>query len=198
MSTLVAVVLWLLLAILVIAMALMVTPWRIRVAFHSTPTPNLQVRARFLGGATPAATLFDGAHPKEIAPPEEAEESETRGPPKKEPAKRADIQRGVRIAKASPRLVAGLLRKFRIERISGDLDVGLKDPADTGALYGLAAPIAYGVGRGVTRDFTIRPCFDGPVLNGDMEARFRVTPAALAPPAIMFAWRVFAPTNGSR
>jgi hypothetical protein len=98
--------------------------------------------------------------------------------------------RSSRALVAAPRLLVSLLRPFRLQRLAIDADVGLSDPADTGQLIGMLAPLIYAVPRSNVVDIAIRPDFSGARVEGDLEADFSFVPAALVPPLAAFAWRV--------
>lgn len=95
--------------------------------------------------------------------------------------------RSSRALVAAPRLLVSLLRPFRLQRLAIDADVGLSDPADTGQLIGMLAPLIYAVPRSNVVDIAIRPDFSGARVEGDLEADVSFVPAALVPPLAAFA-----------
>lgn len=102
------------------------------------------------------------------------------------------------MARAAPGLVGGLLRQFRILRIEAEADFGFDDPADTGAVYGLLAPFAFGLPPGTRSSVVLRPDFETPRLSGRIDATVEVTPIRLLPPALRFAWRSFGPAAAAQ
>lgn len=185
MSAVLVVLGWVLLALLGAVLVALALPVWLRLDAQAKPDAQLKVGARLLAGLTPQLTFYDSTQPKE-----EAEEEEPAPKPRKG---RGDwAKRGPRMAAAAPGLLAGLLRPVRFHRLHVDADVGLSDPAGTGQLYGLLAPVIYALPRSPSVSIAVRPDFDGPRLEGEVAASLRVIPLAWVPPLARFGWRVFA------
>jgi hypothetical protein len=76
------------------------------------------------------------------------------------------------------RLATDLLGQFRIRRFELNADYGLADPADTGRLCGVIAPVLIAVSATGAR-VSCRPIFDRSCLTGACVASIRVRPIAV-------------------
>ena len=177
---------WLLAVILVLAIALVLavvcTPVRLSADVDTARTPALRGKVALFGGLVPIP-ISTSSRPSK--PPEEDTPKRKSGKKKKS---KVSIRR---MLKAGPRLVAQLLSRIRFEQLSADLVYGFRDPADTGMLFGLLAPVTYGASAVRNSDIHLSPDFDGAVLEGTGSAALRVTPITLVPPLMGFAWSVF-------
>lgn len=194
-----AALLWLVALILAAALALALTPVRLSLRAETGPRPRLRVGAAPLGGIVPQILLFDSARKRPEKPKPKPAEAPAR--PKAGLGTRArrgtkPAGTGARLGRELPRLVAGLLGQVRFEHLRVDADYGLADPADTGVLCGLIAPFAYGLPARPGVSIALRPDFGQVVLAGELDAGVRITPAALLPPALRFAWAVWGPVRG--
>ena len=189
-----AVLLWALIALgLVVAVLLALLAFPVRVRFEARSGPGGQVRVELglLGGLVPWIALFDSARPGK---------SRTAGPEAKKPRKkkkpgRAGRMSGRRVLRAGPGLVGGVLRQIRLERLHVAARFGLGDPAETGRLFGMLAPIAYApqwLGSKAV-SVVLTPVFEVRCLSGAAEGALAVTPIRLLPPGLVFVWRVFGP-----
>ena len=100
-----------------------------------------------------------------------------------------------RLLRAGPRLVGGVLRQIRLERLHVTARFGLGDPAETGQLFGMLAPVAYApqwLGSKAV-SVVLTPVFEARCLSGAAEGALAVTPIRLLPPGLVFVWRVFGP-----
>jgi hypothetical protein len=96
---------------------------------------------------------------------------------------------------AAPDLLAGLLRAIHLRYLKVDADIGLSDPADTGQVFGLLAPVIHSRRPADRVQIAVRPDFTAARLSGEAAAGLSVTPATLMLPAIRFGWRVFGPRS---
>ena len=96
---------------------------------------------------------------------------------------------------AAPHLLAGLLRSIHLQYLNADVDIGFPDPADTGQVVGLLAPVLYSRRPTDAVHIAVRPDFSTARFSGEIVTVLTFIPAALMPPAIRFAWRVFGPRS---
>ena len=94
---------------------------------------------------------------------------------------------------ATPKLLVDLLRPIEVSRLEIEADVGLGDPADTGQLFGLLAPIIYTQPMATVGLINVRPDFTASRASGTLLAELSFIPAAFIPPGVRFAWHVFGP-----
>lgn len=180
--------LWCLLSVLaalvVFAGVVIMSPVKLGFTVRTSPIWRLKIAARLLGGLTPPILIHDSARRR----------------PKKKPAsknkKSVTVSReaSTRISRAiagAPRLLTGLLRPIRLERLSIDADIGLGDPADTGQLFGILTGLSYSLPPSSPVSITMRPDFTSKHASGELTAALSFTPLAFIPPGIRFAWHVF-------
>lgn len=178
------VLVWLLAALAVAVVLLLALPVRITVRAGSVP-PTLALRLRLLGGLVPEFALSGGSQAQGAPPAPHA------APRNGRPGAGRWAPPAGKMIRAAPALLAGLLRPFRIEYLRIEARFGLGDPAATGELFGLLAPLAYGTAGCDRLRISLRPEFDGHCLTGEAEGAVRFVPVALIPPALRFAWAVF-------
>ncbi|MFQ5911446.1 MAG: DUF2953 domain-containing protein [Thermoplasmata archaeon] len=83
------------------------------------------------------------------------------------------------------RLLNALRRSVAMERLKGEVRVGLGDPGQTGMLVGLTHAIGGMVSPWAdVLDLTLLPVFDEAVLEGELEMRLRLRLLRLVVPAI--------------
>ena len=92
-----------------------------------------------------------------------------------------------------PRLMSESLGKVRIERLRLNGIFGFGDPALTGEIFGLAAPLLYAAPLSDRWEVTLRPDFDQDRLEGIAECDVALRPVALLGPLAGFGWRVLGP-----
>lgn len=184
-----AIVLWLLLALLLAAVLVLSLPVRVRLLAQSGPVRRVSLELGLLGGLVPWIKVVDTARPAAPKPGAPKPERKPKAKRKRAPGR----ARGLRMARAAPRLLRGLLGQIHLDRFHVNCVFGLDDPADTGRLFGLLAPIQYGTdwawGRNVSID--MRPDFNRLCLDGNADVALAVTPLRLLPPAVRFAWATF-------
>ncbi len=187
MFTLTYVVLWLFAFLFALALAVVVTPVKLSLRFRSSPQWRLRIEARLFGGTTPAIPFHDSAR--------RSTKKRAKRRPRRTHRKDARSRKtsGLRMFQAAPKLFADLLRPIRLTRLEIDADVGLGDPADTGQLFGLLAPIVYARPMAAISLINIRPDFTASRASGTLMAELSFIPAALIPPGVRFAWHAFGP-----
>jgi hypothetical protein len=154
----VTVLLWAVLCLpvllVVLTVALLFLPVRFRIWLSAPPHARLRIHVAPFAGVMPQFELVDSQNAEKDTPAGDG--------PDQSPSKQD--RRGVRwqsrvVLSATTRFVADLIRACRVEEVHADLDFGFDDPADTGQVFGLLAPWAYGL-NGVAPDaLHIRPDF---------------------------------------
>lgn len=167
--------LWSLAALAGAALALLALPVRLRIIATTLPAPRLRLRLSLLGGLVPAIPVVDSARKSARPESRDARPASRR--------KRRGGGRGLHRLRGLPDLVPGLLRAFRLRHLRMEADFGLGDPAETGMVYGLLAPILW------QRAVVLRPDFTRARLSGHLDAEIGLVPARLLPPLARFALR---------
>ncbi len=177
----------------VLALAALVTPVKLEFTMRSSPKQRVKIAARLLGGLTPPIVIHNSdrqgrkeKHRQTVVRPRRRERGKT---------SHQAIARVRRVILAAPHLLADLLRPIRIEQLTVDADIGLADPADTGQVVGLLAPVIYSRLTADVVSIAVRPDFVTPGVSGEVFARLSVTPVAFIAPAARFAWYVFGPRS---
>ncbi len=177
--------LWLMLACLCLLGAILALPVRVALRARSDPSLHYAVTARPLGGYGPRITLADSTRKdRKMAPDrktgkKQRHTSRTRG------------NRG--IFPAGLELISRLLGCIRFDRLDIEGQFGTGDPAETGQVFGLLAPLIYGSPHLARTRIEVQPVFDKACAAGVVDARFSVVPIALVPPFIRFGWIAFGP-----
>ncbi len=174
--------------LIALLIAVLVLPVRFRLQGQAGETIRLRVDLHTLGGLGPAVAVLDTAKRRNGKPRRERKKKE----------KAAASSHSARSLSRLPirnifRLIVELLRQFRIVWIRGEGEFGLDDPADTGTLYGILAPIVYTVRHAADIDLDIRPDFEKSCLSGSIDTAVDVIPFRLLPPVARFGWRTFGP-----
>ena len=184
MATVATIALWLFALLIVLVLAVVLTPVRLTVLMRSTPQLDWQVAARVFGGISPEVQIHDSSR-RRAKRQDKAEAHE--------PSRAQQRVRGMRLRfiTAAPELLVGLLRQISISRLKIDADVGLGDPAETGQLFGLLAPIIYARPTTSAISVDLRPDFVSPRISGKINVELGFVPAAFILPGARFAWRVY-------
>ncbi|MDJ0626805.1 MAG: DUF2953 domain-containing protein [Rhodobacter sp.] len=192
-----SVLLWLLLTLVVVLVALVALPVRLRLTARSEPVAFVKVELRLLGRALPWLVLVDSSQPGRMRTKPASKAKPKARKTKRKRAGGASRETMGRMLRAGPDLVFGLLRQIRIERFLLTVRFGLDDPAETGQLFGMLAPIAQApqwmLGPPVSVSLT--PVFDRPCAAGEADIVLSLRPVRLVPPAARFAWRAFGPVK---
>lgn len=185
---------WILLVLALGAgVALAATPLHLRlVAEGRAAQVRVVLEARTLWGLTPAVRLLDTARAGKPGQSGHAQSDRTRHPKKRSRVRsdRVSRSRVMRIARGMPRLIAGEAGRIRVDSLDLDARIGTGDPADTGRLFGYAAPLVYGIAR-ETVSLRLIPDFDRAVFEGRAELALHLIPIAVLGPVIQLAWAVF-------
>lgn len=184
MSAAVSVIAWALALTGLAGFALFALPVKVRVLAQSSPVYRLLVRIRPLGGVSPGLTVVDSSKPR--TKPRRTDITSKRDA-------RIGLKRAGSLASAGSKFVTSAVQKFRVERVSVDADLGLADPAATGQVYGMLCAARYAPYWPRDAEISVRPDFSGTRAEGCADVRIRVTPLALVPSALVFAWRAFGP-----
>lgn len=186
--------LWVILGAFAVLVALLLCvvllPVRVWLQAEAGKVRRFRLDVQVLGGATPRFRLVDSARSARKPQPRREKRPPSHSKRRRRARGRWLASRGPRMTAALPSLVAGLLRRIHLDRLTVDGTFGLADPADTGRLYGLLTPLIYACPSG-SRSVSLRPDFSGPAVSGRAEASLRVVPGALAIPLLGFAWQVF-------
>ena len=180
---------WLLAALIAVLLMVAVTPLKVQGKFRSGPRRQLRIRAASLGGFLPYLTVFDSTSErvakrklkKKNRP--KAKRSRTGGGP----------GRMKRMGRNIPALAFNVLNCISLDDINGRITFGLEDPADTGFVFGLFSPIAYGLPPSKRVHMQVQPVFDRATFDGSVDVAFSVTPITLLPPIVRFGWHSFGP-----
>lgn len=191
---------WLLVALIAVLLLLAVTPLRVKGQFRSEPHRQFKVRAASLNGFLPFLTLFDSTTER-AQKRKEKRKLKKKSKPKAKGGKTGGrpgrMSRKMRMGRNIPALILNLINCISFEDITGKIIFGLDDPADTGFVFGLFSPIAYGLPPSKRVHMLVQPVFDRATLGGKADVEFSVTPVTLLPPLVRFGWRSFGPRRAS-
>jgi len=160
--------------VVVLAVVVLVTPWRLALRLGTDPG-GIDLRLAPFGGALGEFRLpRQKPHkaPRHVAPlvrPESA------------------VRRRRLILQALPQFLFDVVRQARLERLRVALRFGTGDPALTGQIYGQLMPLVHGGLLPRTADVALSPVFDAACLSGDAEVLLRATPLRLALPLLRLA-----------
>lgn len=159
------------------------TPVMLALTLEMSPTWRLSTSVRLIGGLTPAISFRnDGRKNQQI-------KTETAAKAKGRALRRSstDIFRAI---SATPRLLAEILRRLRINHLAVDADVGLGDPADTGQLFGMVLAVTHAMPSKQNVSIVIRPDFAKSRASGRIDAELSFIPLTLIGPGARFAWHI--------
>ncbi len=147
-------------------------PIRLRLTAGSEPQ-RIRLDLRLLDGMAPAIPLLNLPEQREHSRPVGDASADTKPRPRKRKrwgGQRLDLETGRKLLA----LLAEVPDAFRLTEVRGDLSFGLGDPAETGATYGMLAPLVYGGSGGERFDLQLTPVFDAPCLSGEAHATVRI------------------------
>lgn len=170
---------WLLVAAIATTLLIAIAPLRLRGSLRSEPDLTVQVKVAVLDGTLPYVTIMDGTRKR------------TKKPKRKRNKASHRLGRAKDMAGNFPALINRLLRRIHIEDVSGRLEFGFDDPAETGQVFGLLCPVIYGMPPLGRINMSIRPIFSRPVFEGNIDVLLKFTPITLLGPIARFAWRSF-------
>ena len=161
----------------------LITPVKLVLEMHTSPSWRMNVGMRLLGGLTPAISFS-----------RDVSRGKIRSARKTRKAKKGIFRRSstsvAQTVSATLRLLAELFRTVHCDRLSIDADVGLLDPADTGQLFGMITAAAHAMPSTQKVSIIIRPDFAEPRASGRLDAELSFVPLSLIPPSIRFVWRM--------
>jgi len=183
-------ILWVLLALILLLLLALALPVRLRLHAQSEPARQLRLELGLLGGLVPWIAIYDSTRPRKAKPTKQKKQ-------KKLKWQGGKGGQGARMLQAGPRLLRGILGCIRVDWFYVNCVFGLGDPAETGQVFGLLAPLQYGTawawGRQV--DVVLAPDFGRVCLDGKADVALAVTPIHLVPPAARFVWASFGPVR---
>lgn len=187
MATALTVLLWLLVAVLALALAALLSPVDFDVSLHTERDARFKIVARPFFGIGPAIRLnrtkTDGAKTE-------------RAPKRRKKKRKSRSFRRLPKAFNFPAAVdflGQILQSVKLRELSLKADIGLDDPADTGLLYGAFAPMMYGM-YGLERcSVDVRPVFDAPCHKIELDGSVRLVPLRIVGALVQFGWRLFGP-----
>jgi hypothetical protein len=185
-TVLVWAVIGLLVLLMVAVLAVMLTPIHFRMMLSADPKLRFMIHAAPLAGFVPPIELVDSLKRDSEA---QADEPVDEAPPKK-PA-RAVRWQSQKVISAIARFVSDLVHSCRIETVHSDLTFGFEDPADTGQVFGLLAPLAYGLKGSAHGGPQIRPDFEKARFEGTASLTLSFVPARLVPSGLAMATAIF-------
>ncbi len=173
--------LWLLIPVffpLALLIAAVVLPVRFRLRAQVDQASRLRLDVHAFGGVTPALCLVDTASKQKKAPHKPEKKSS------------AGSKSGIsRISESGVlRLVVEVIRQFKFIWLQGEAEFGFDDPADTGAVFGMIAPVVYTGKYGAGFDFDIKPNFNRCCVRGKIDAAVELIPVRIIPPVLRFGW----------
>ncbi|MCR9135199.1 MAG: DUF2953 domain-containing protein [Alphaproteobacteria bacterium] len=173
---------WLLVIVavpVVLVIAVVLLPLRLRLRGQADRRSRVRLDVSVLGGVIPAIPVVDTARKSK---------RQSTGSDKRKPVRKA--KSASRLAEGDVvRLIVELIRQIRIVWIRVEAEIGLDDPADTGALYGALAPIIHTGRHWAGFNLDIRPDFSGTRLAGKIDAAVDLVPVRLVPPLWRYASR---------
>lgn len=182
---LLAVVAGLIAAIVALLLVVLAVPLGVR-ATRNAESDRVMVSARWLFGVV--RIPLTGRAPQA---PGRAKRARRRGTGRRTPRSAATGDRSRRpapeeipvIVRAVITLLKRVVRRFKVAA-DGDVYIGLSDPADTGLLWGMSAPLMLRLGEGV--GLRLQPSFAGAQFSFTGRATVQVVPVTVALPVLRF------------
>ena len=162
------------------------TPLRVSAEFDTGAKPAFLVKVAVLGGLLPVVSTAARR------PEAHAKKTQRRAAPKSRKSSRLNfVAYAPRMLRAGPRLISAIAARVKFEAIDASVSFGLADPADTGIIYGVLAPLVHVVGTAEHSHVTLQPDFNNVIFNGRGRIAARFTPLALLPSMLRFGWTAF-------
>lgn len=190
-----SILLWALLALVLVVLAVLALPVRLRLHAQSFPMGRIRLELGLLGGLVPWIAMADSSRPRKARPSAGAGAARPQKARTAKKRRRPGRGRAARMLRAGPALIGGVLGCVRVDRFHVDCTFGLGDPAETGQVFGALAPFVYGArwGRGAAPSVKLTPVFDRACLEGEADVTLAVTPIRLLGPVLRFGWASFRP-----
>ncbi|MEZ5653999.1 MAG: DUF2953 domain-containing protein [Burkholderiaceae bacterium] len=181
---------WAALALAVVVVAVLVAPVRLALWVSSQPDYRAGLDLSLLGGIIPALPIIDTGR-RRAKRKRAAGKHEARRPGRRRSG--SGLARVRRVLGAAPGILRSLRGAVRIRQLAIDCRFGLGDPADTGQLFGMIAPLIYGSPWHwpPPASLSVTPDFDRVCLEGRADVVLDVAPLRLLPPALRIAWAAF-------
>jgi hypothetical protein len=170
----VAVLAWLLFALLALVLLTLLAPWHLRFDGRTSPL-SARVELRLLAGLAPPIPIPLGRN-------KDAPHRAKRAKPK-----RSGRRRSGRLPRGIGALILDLFDAVRIRSLHLSGRFGLDDPADTGVLWGRMAPLVYTL-SGAGRRIDLVPEFSGPCLDLEATGEVAIRPVRLLRAGAVLAW----------
>lgn len=178
---------WLLLALVVVILAVLLAPIHLRARADSA-TAEYLFELRLFSARLPRLVRIRGTFGATgRTAPEPAYPERPAGKPRKKRRRiRLDPRRALH---EIPLLLTDTLKGIHIDLLRLDARIGLADPAETGQLYGMLCPLAFGLPSG-RAEIEVIPDFSQPGFSGEGEISIHFTPARLAWPTLRTGFRL--------
>lgn len=188
MWTALAVLGWLLLALVAVILVIIVSPIHLRARADSAAAEYL-FELRLFSARLPRLIRIRGTFGTtgRITPGPSSPAMSTGKQRDKPRRTRLDARRALQ---EMPRLLADTLAGIHLDLLRLDARIGLADPAQTGQLFGMLCPLAFSLPPG-RAEIAVTPDFGQPGLSGRGELAIHFTPARLAWPALRTGFRLF-------
>ncbi|MCU9847453.1 DUF2953 domain-containing protein [Defluviimonas sp. WL0024] len=171
-------------------LAVIALPVHLRLRAEAGAALRFRAEARLVAGLTPALPVFDSTGGRKPRPAPGRPSAAAPGRKRRRKPDAGGRGRALRMVRAAPRLLGGVLRRVHLDRVAVTGVFGLADPAETGQLYGWLALLIHAP-RPPRVALDLRPDFTGPSLAGQAEVALYLTPIALLGPVLRFGWDVF-------
>lgn len=181
--------LWTLLALVVLLGGALALPVCFDFSVRLGQDSRYRIVARPLWGRGPRITLVDSRRPQRRTG--KTRKAKTAPRRRRKSRTRPNSAIGLAIFELIGRLFACV--RFDFLHVDGRFGTG--DPAETGQLFGMAAPLIYNAGSMPRTLVSLRPVFDRACVSGIAKARLSVIPLTLLPPLVRFGWVAFGPAR---
>lgn len=177
-------------AIVALLLVVLAVPLGVR-ATRSAESDRVVVTARWLFGVVRIPLTGRASGAPDAPAPGRTKRGTRRGTGRRPPRSAATHNRSRRPAleeipimvRAVLILLKRVLRRFTVAA-DGDVSIGLSDPADTGIVWGISAPLLRRLGEGV--GLRVQPSFAGAHFSFTGRATVEVVPVTVALPVLRF------------